>query len=88
MNEFRDFNEIFWKDVTLTILKVTKKQGFTLTLEDKFLDNPQRGDRRGIQIDPSAVLELNSVEKLPTNCLSVFDHFVKLALKGLKAKLF
>ena len=25
-----------------------------------------------------------SVGKLPTNCLSVFDHFVKLALKGLK----
>ena len=24
------------------------------------------------------------VEKLPTNCLSVFDHFVKFALKGLK----
>ena len=24
------------------------------------------------------------VGKLPTNCLSVFDHFVKLALKGLK----
>ena len=23
------------------------------------------------------------VAKLPTNCLSVFDHFVKLALKGL-----
>ena len=23
------------------------------------------------------------VGKLPTNCLSVFDHFVKLALKGL-----
>ena len=22
--------------------------------------------------------------KLPTNCLSVFDHFVKLAVKGLK----
>ena len=22
--------------------------------------------------------------QLPTNCLSVFDHFVKLALKGLK----
>ena len=27
----------------------------------------------------------NFVGKLPTNCLSVFDHFVKLALKGLKA---
>ena len=24
------------------------------------------------------------VGKLPTNCLSVFDHFVGLALKGLK----
>ena len=24
------------------------------------------------------------VGKLPTNCLSVFDHFVKLAFKGLK----
>ena len=24
------------------------------------------------------------VGKLPTNCLSVFDHFVNLALKGLK----
>ena len=23
------------------------------------------------------------VGKLPTNCLSVFDHFVRLALKGL-----
>ena len=25
------------------------------------------------------------VGKLPTNCLSVFDHFVRLALKGLKS---
>ena len=24
------------------------------------------------------------VGKLPMNCLSVFDHFVKLALKGLR----
>ena len=27
------------------------------------------------------------VGKLPTNCLSVFDHFVGLALKGLNAVL-
>ena len=27
------------------------------------------------------------VGKLPTNCLSVFDHFVGLALKGLRLKL-
>ena len=26
------------------------------------------------------------VGNLPTNCLSVFDHFVILALKGLKAE--
>ena len=26
------------------------------------------------------------VAKLPTNCLNVFDHFVGLALKGLKTK--
>ena len=26
------------------------------------------------------------VGKLPTNCLSVFDHFVGLALKGLNQK--
>ena len=25
----------------------------------------------------------NTFKQLPTNCLSVFDHFVKLALKGL-----
>ena len=28
------------------------------------------------------------VDKLPTKCLSVFDHFVKLPLKGLKCFLF
>ena len=28
----------------------------------------------------------NSSKKSPTNCLSVFDHFVGLALKGLRTK--
>ena len=27
------------------------------------------------------------VDNFPTNCLSVFDHFVKLALKGLSKTL-
>ena len=27
------------------------------------------------------------VDNLPTNCLSVFDHFVGLALKGLKSNI-
>ena len=38
----------------LIILKVTKKHGFTLSLEDKFLEKSQGG-----QIDPPAVLGLN-----------------------------
>ena len=29
----------------------------------------------------------NTLGKLPTNCLSVFDHFVKLALKGLRIRM-
>ena len=29
-----------------------------------------------------------SVGKLPTNCLSIFDHFVGLAVKGLNTFLF
>ena len=28
------------------------------------------------------------VGKFPTNCLSVFDHFVKLALKGLSSEMY
>ena len=39
------------------ILKVTKNQGFTLTLEDKFFEKP-RGEGRG-EFDPPAVLGLN-----------------------------
>ena len=37
------------------IFKVTKKQGFTLSLEDTFLEKPQEA---GDQIDPPAVLGL------------------------------
>ena len=29
------------------------------------------------------LLSANPTDKLPTNCLSVFDHFVGLVLKGL-----
>ena len=36
-------NEIFRKYVCfMIILKVTKKQGFTLSLKDTFLEKPQR----------------------------------------------
>ena len=40
----------------MIILKVTKNQGFTLSLEDTFLKKPQGG--RGGQIDPQVVLGL------------------------------
>ena len=43
LNDFRNFNEIFRNVVTLKILKVTKKQGFTLSLENMFLEKSQVG---------------------------------------------
>ena len=45
----RNFNEIFRKDVTYEILKITKNQGFTLSLENTFLKKPQRG----VKLTPS-----------------------------------
>ena len=54
----------------MVILKVTKKQGFTLSLEDTLLEKPQTG---GSQIDPTnlfrvkrlhlTVLKLRSIKK-------------------------
>ena len=41
MNQLRNFNDIFRKDVTYD--NVTKNQGFTLTLEDTFLEKQQDG---------------------------------------------
>ena len=41
-------------------------------------------------LSPNPTKWLNTLKQfvgnLPTNCLSVFDHFVKLALKGLRSK--
>ena len=38
-----ELNEIFRKDVTCDNIKVIKSQGFALSLEDIFLENPQDG---------------------------------------------
>ena len=35
------FNENFRKNVTYDNLKVTKKQGFTISIENTFLENPE-----------------------------------------------
>ena len=36
----------------MIMLEVTKKQSFTLSLEDTFLEKPQGEEGRGCQIDP------------------------------------
>ena len=41
LNDLRNFNEIFRKDVTYDNIKVTKNQGFTISLEDTFFKKPQ-----------------------------------------------
>ena len=40
LNDLRNFNEVFRKDVTYIILKVTKNQGFHLSLEVSFFGKP------------------------------------------------
>ena len=46
------------------ILRFTKSQGFTLYLEDTYLEKPQGGVGGGVQIDPPpAVLGLSHTEK-------------------------
>ena len=42
LNDLSNFNKIFRKDVTYDNIKSHKKQGFTLSLEDIFLEKPQR----------------------------------------------
>ena len=39
----KNFNEIFRKDATYKILKATKNQSLTSSLEDTFLEKPRKG---------------------------------------------
>ena len=48
MNYLRNFNEIFGKDVPI-ILKDTKKQGLTLSLEETYFEKLQSG---GVTLTP------------------------------------
>ena len=50
----------------MIILKVTKKQGFTLSLEDTFFEKPQ-GE---VKLIPPAVLGLKSLSLIIRNCLN------------------
>ena len=42
LNDLKNFNEIFRKDVTYD--NITKNQGFTLSLEDTFLEKQGRSN--------------------------------------------
>ena len=44
------------------VLKVTKKQGFILSLEDTFFEKPQGG----VKLTPSAILRLKSFQLAQT----------------------
>ena len=48
LNDKRTLNEIFRKDVTYDNVKSHKKQGFTLSSEDTFLEKPQGGGHKYI----------------------------------------
>ena len=47
LNNSRDFNEIFRKDVTYDNVKSHRKQGFTLSLEGVFFETPYGGGGGG-----------------------------------------
>ena len=57
----------------MIILKVTKDQGFTLSLEDKYFEKPQGWG----QIDPSAVLGLK-IMRLEQNTQDIFFPTVEI----------
>ena len=54
LNNLSNFIEIFVKDVTYDNIKVTKNQGFTLSVEDKLFKKPQGG-----QIDSSTIFYIS-----------------------------
>ena len=53
LNNLRNFNEIFRKNVAYDDNKSRRKSGFTLFLEDTFLEKP-----KGFQIDSSSFLRV------------------------------
>ena len=64
----------FKNDIRTKIQSVDNYDAFEKEFLNPFSSNPTKRSNTLKQF----------VGKLPTNCLSVFGHFVKLALKGLK----
>ena len=63
----------------MIILKDTKKQGFTQSLEDLFLEKPQRG---ADQIDV-IILKWHKISKLAISSLNLLA-FVRYRMRGSK----
>ena len=60
------FSEKMW---LMTILKVTKNQGFTLFLENTFLEKPQ-----GVKLTPPAFLELKTQDFRGSRTLRTYNY--------------
>ena len=50
LSNLRNFNEIFGENVSYDNIKIHKKQGFTASLENTVLQNPQWGTCMGDQL--------------------------------------
>ena len=59
-----NFDEIFRRDVTYDNLKSHKKQGFTLSLKNTFLEKLQGGLNRVIKLIPHSLFRINLTPRL------------------------
>ena len=75
------FARLYMKKISLSMDRVQLLQGCRATIKRKLCTNTWSTN----PTKWSNILK-QCVGKLPMNCLSVFDHFVSLALKGLNIK--
>ena len=59
------------------ILKVTKNQGFTLTLEDTFFEKPQGGERFRVKKERRNTNDSNNSDNNLMNILTFGDMLIK-----------
>ena len=78
MNDLMNFNEVFWKNVTLIISNVTKSQGYTPSLENTIQKN-----HTGCQIDPAAFLGLRCSWIISPGTITICLLFIHISYGGL-----
>ena len=67
LNDLKNFNEFFRKDVAENNVKCHKKQGFILFLENTFLEKPKEGER-GSDWPPPSFLRVKECNKNRAGC--------------------